>query len=737
MNRLNHSKSSLLIFAITVSVICPALYANKPSTSDWAAMKEYWRHAPKYGCLACSVYIPAPKAATVPRNIGSLPVLQARLYDNKPKLACFCTNQQYIWVADDSSVYKIDARKGKLLRTFTVSDGLPDAPVRQLLLDDDTLWIVCQNRIARLKIATGKIEIPHQPAFSIARMAAGPSGTILITEDGAFLWNNSSKKFVPIGKYPAQQQIYRAIKKGFWEVQWKKHYSNLLRGVIAHQRNIFVLAGNTLSTFSKSSQGDSSGSIAHWKVIAKDVWRILADDHDLWAITTAGVLRFRTTNGKIERFIAGKGPAIGRPIDLIITDSAVYLLSEPRFDTRRKRYIGGGISIFDKHTGKWTTINRIGQIDVSFPTAATVHNGEVFIAVQLAGKVEHRSLHPGMASVRRFLPKITGLAIVIRGNSGNWQAIRLKGLKGEFRWVMGQGSSHRWDRVRPQEISQLLINDNRLWAVMKNFPENYYAGYYPSVQCIARKESGKWIPIIDKQRTNSLGLAGEQPRLMFLSATHGSPIVLAHGQRNILGLINAGRKLWVIHEGGAYVYQPSKETFQPALTEGFRIYWQATAAACSQSAIWFGSDAGTITRFDRNNRQFKLIGVVPNRKITRISIDKKGKVWVKTAPAKVVLPVPLTNLKKLPAGDVICYDGRKWTIVSAKNMPAQPTLQYRFRRGNYLVGPERTSSRKVRTLGFLKGVFKPKVLCLETPGRLWIKVWGGVGYIPLSETKGK
>ena len=223
------------------------------------------------------------------------------------------------------------------------------------------------------------------------------------------------------------------------------------------------------------------------------------------------------------------------------------------------------------------------------------------------------------------------------------------------------------------------------------------------------------------------------------TATHRKPIVLGHGFPRVLGLLRAAQTVWVVHEGGVYAYDPVKDEFQAVLTEALQAYWQVTAGACDSSAVWFGTDAGTITRYDRRTRRFSLVGVVPGRKITEIRAGK-GKLFVRTAKGKVkaTLPAGLSDLAELPTADVLCRDGESWSPAEAKDMPPGTTPRYEFQRegkraGNYLAGPASGSGRPTR-LAYLKGVFQPKVLCEDGPGVLWLSVWGGVARLQLPDS---
>ncbi len=695
---------------------------TQPTPAQKAGMDEYWRHAPRYGCLCCSVSIPAPKAAAVPKEIGSLPVLETRIYENKARLACFSVGGESLWAADDLAVYQIDARKRTLTRTYRATDGLPDVPVRQLVPDGKWLWIVGRGRLSRLDVSAGRIDVPNQPPFAIARMAVGPGGTFLVTEKGAYRWDAAAKRFESLGAYPGQSDVLRSVERGFWQFQWRKYVSSLLRGVVIGRREPYVLAGNTLSRY---------GAAGHWNEIARDAWRIVPDEPNLWAMTTAGLLHYDCRSEKITRPAGGKEAASGKPVDVAVAGGAAYLVVEPRFDSREKRYTGGGISRFDPATGKWTTVRQIGGVGVAFTTVAAVDGADMLVGVRLIGEIEHRSLHPGMAKVREDVPKVTGLAVAVRRASGDWQLLPLKGIGGRLCCVMGQQKKFRQERVRPQHISHLLACGDRLWAVLRDFPENYYGGYYPTVQCIARRTQAGWAAVAERPRVESVGLAGDQPGVLCLTATHRKPIVLGHGFPKVLGLLRAAGTVWLVHESGVYAYDAAKDAFQAVLTEGFRAYWQVTAGACDASAVWFGTDAGTITRYDRQARRFHMLGVVPGRKIAQIRVGK-GKVFARTDKPKIkaTLPAGLSDLAKIPVADVLCCDGGSWSAARAEDMPAAHPGPYKFEPGkkgasNFLTGPAHRSGSPKR-LAYLKGVFEPQVLCQDGSGVLWLRVWGGV-----------
>jgi len=491
-----------------------------------------------------------------------------------------------------------------------------------------------------------------------------------------------------------------------------------------------VLAGNTLSRWTPAGR---------WSELARDAWRVAFDEPNLWAVTTAGLLHYDSRSAKATRHAVGGQAASGKPVDLVVAGGAAYLVLEPQFDTRAKRFQGGGIGRLDPQTGKWTTVRQVGDTGVAFTTVAAVDSSDMLAGVRLIGKIDRRSLHPGMASVREYVPEVTGLAVALRRASGDWQLLRLKGIDGRLCWVVGQGKKHRHDRVRPQHISHLLACGDRLWAVLRNFPESYYGGYYPTVQQIARRTETGWAAVAERPRVESVGLAGDQPGVLCLTATHRKPIVLGYGFPRVLGFLCAGDRVWLVHEGGVYVHDPAVDEFQAVLTEGFRAYWQVTAGACDASAVWFGTDAGTITRYDRRARRFRLLGVVPGREIAEMRMEGR-KVFVRTAKPKVksALPAGLAGVAELPPAEVLCCDGESCSEADTKDMPSAPAARYEFQRErkratNYLAGFAHGSPSPKR-LAYLAGVFQPRVLCEDGPGVLWLSVWSGVARVRLPDS---
>jgi hypothetical protein len=698
----------------------PAGPPGSPTAEEAAGMREYRRHAPKYGCLCCSVYIPAPKAAVVPRDIGATPLLSSRLYENKPRLSCWTWAGEDLWLADDAAVYRIDGRRRRLARTVTSRDGLADVAIRQLVADGESLWIVGAGAVSRLALETGEVGRVACPAFGVARMAAGPAGTFLLTDRGAYRWNASTGAMEPLAAYPGQERVAKAAARGFWEYAWRDHWPAMLRDAAVARNALYVIAGNTLSRFDGQK----------WRELSRAAWQLRVSGDDVFALTTAGMLHCDDRTGVSRHFAGGAGPAPGRPAVLIAARQAAYLLVEGTFAKQGEPLQGGGICRFDPRSATWDDLAALGGTPLGLPTAAT-SAGELFAAVQLAIAVHRRSLHPGMARVKRNVPRVEGLAVAVGSPGGEWRLVKLSGLPGEVRWVLGQRDRRQRDRLRPQRIVDLLSCGGRLWATTENYPEHFYGGYVHAVQCVARRGEDGWRAVADRDRLASLHLAGEQPALLCLTATHGEPVVLGHGQRRVLGLVECAGTAWVVHEGGAYAYDAETDRFSAVLVEPFRAYWQVTAADGDASAVYFGSDAGTITRYDRRSGRFELLGVCGGRKVERVAV-RGGKVYVRTADSQAALPHALKDLPKIgpPAADVLVYDGAAWTPAAAARMPPAKPPPWQFDKAGYL-GESRGGRPAGRRIGYVRGVFQPRVLCADDTGTAWIAVWGGVGRVSL------
>ena len=276
--------------------------------------------------------------------------------------------------------------------------------------------------------------------------------------------------------------------------------------------------------------------------------------------------------------------------------------------------------------------------------------------------------------------------------------------------------------------------DGRLWGACRVFPEHWYGGYTVSAGCLARKSADSWTPVFGL-RTQELDLQGEHPGLMGVSRSHGG-VWLAEGHQRILDIRQIAGRCWVISQTGLYVFDPEKQRFVAVVRETDRLYCRPSAAVAAEADVWFGGDGGTVSRLNRDTGRLQLVGIVPGRTVTGLAWQG-GRVLVRTAPLAVALPASLGEGPHLPAADVIAFDGERW----APDPGPWPAVTKPVYTCNY-VGPHRDKAksqanyllREGRKIAFLRGVFRPRVLCEDkVGGRVWLASYAGVLSVALDQ----
>jgi hypothetical protein len=675
-----------------------------------AAMEELWRRG---FCLLSSVYKPAAKECAVPKDIGQTPVLVPQTVDRRGTIQCYAADGDALWAADDLSVYQVDASTGRLLRRFGRADGLPGCPVQSIAPAGGTVWLATRSGLARLEPATGRVTVVPEVRFSLGRLAAGPSGVWLVSDAGVWRLAPGRDSWQACPEFPGQKQLSEVVGRGFWSALWRERAAALLPSLFATEDGLCFICLNHLLRW------DAAGG--RWQEISREVWQAVPDGRTVWALTTAGVLRHDAAAGKTESFSAGQGLAAGRPVALATTADALYVISQPDYDEKAGRFVGGGLSRLDLAAGTWTVTETVDGTDVRFATALTADGDQVWATCMLYDGAIQLGAHPGMAHVKRWRPRTTGLGLVHLAN-GRWTLTKSGDLRRDRRWVLGQKGTLALDRIGPESADSLLCSGGRIWGVVRMVPEQYYAGYFISAGCLAAEAGGRWDGRWDF-RTEELGLAGEQPELMLLSLSHGDEIVLAEGHPTVLGLERAGGRTWAVCQCGLHRFDAAEDRFTPVVAETFRFYWRLTAAAAAPDAVWFGGDGGTVSRLDRATGTLELVGVVPGRKVVAMTAEA-GRVAVRTARGEAVLPLALRAAPKLPDADLAVFDGRAWSSGAPGVDPPAPAYSCKDK-SSYLY-------RGGRPVAFLKGVFRPTVLC-EDPvgGRLWIATHEGLASVPI------
>ena len=674
------------------------------------AMQEMWRRGT---CLLSSVYNPAAKEAAVPGDVKDTPVVEPRVRARRGELTCYAIDGTTLWAADDQALYRIDAATGRLVATFDRAAGLPDAAIQSLAAAGGSVWLATRGQLARLDVKAGRVAAVEGVEVGMGRLAAGPEDVWLVGDRGAYRLAKGEDAWRKLPEFPGQEQLAAAIGRGFWTAEWHSRMRVLLPTAFATGDGLYVVCGNRLGRFDPAA--------GKWSEIATAVWQAIPRGRTVWALATDGVVRYDAESGQAQRYKAGEGPAPGRAVGMAAGEKAFLLASQADYDDKANRFTGGGLSRLDLASGAWSVTEEIDGTDVRFATAVTAEGDEAWATCVLYDRVEQRGAHPGMAHVKQWRPHAAGLGL-LHFADGQWALRKREGLKTERRWVMGQKGTVKPDRIGPETVEDICRVGDSLWGVYRIVPEQYYAGYFISAGCLARKASDTWQERFDV-RTDELGLAGEQPELMLISHSHGHRIVLADGHAIVLGAERVAGRAAFVTEAGVFLHDAAGDRFTPALREADRLYWRATAAAADEGCVWFGGDAGTVSRLDRKTGRLELVGVVPGRKIEAVSVSD-GKVLVRTARGDAVLPVSLASAPKLPEADVLVFDGRDWAAGRAD--VKRPGLPWTLaRRSNYLLRDDKRAA-------FLKGVFRPLVLC-EDPveKRLWLGTYAGVASIPL------
>ena len=698
-----------------VLVLIAHARAATPSAKDKAAMDEMWRRG---HCLLSSVLKPAAKEAALPRDLGTTPALRPRLRTARGRILCYAVKGRTIWAADDQGLYRVDGATGKLLKRYGIADGLPDSTIQSIATAGEVVWLATRSGLARLDTWTGRCKKVDNIRFGVARLVAGKSGVWLVSDGGVYRLGLGQTQWQKLPDVPALKALASAAKRGFWWARWPAQAQAWIPRVFATDDGLYAIClGRLLHYPSTGGPG---------RQISEHTWQAVAQGQSVWALTTSGLVRFNAAAGRTEQFATGKALPAGRPAALAVSESAVLVATEADYDKNTKRFAGGGIGRLDLATGKWTITRKVGETDVRFVTALLADGNEAWAACTLFDRIVQLGAHPGMAHIKRYRPHVSGLAL-LHFDGKAWRVVPLAKVPPDRRWVLGQKGTKDSDTIVPKRFDRLYRSGEALWGVFRMVPDRYYSGYYISAGRLAARTDGAWQGRFDI-RTGQLGLAGEHPKLMLVSHSHGERLVLADGHPRVLGMASVAGRTWAVCESGLFVRDAETDKFTPVVQATARAYWRVTCAAAGKHAVWFGSDAGTISRLDRKTGRLELVGVTEGRKITALAVisdlGADDAVLAKTAATKAVLPPALARAARLPAIETIAYSGTKWY---ARDEPVRPprTPFTCKKKGSYVY---RGSSRAA----FVEGVFRPIVLCEDRrAGVLWLGTYSGVASVPL------
>jgi len=699
-----------------------------------AAMDELWRRG---RCVLSSIVVPAQRASRVPGNLAGAKVLDGRAVARRGSFSCFAVHNDTMWLATDARLDKVDLVARKRVASFTPADGLPDSPIERLVVDGKLLWIVTRVGLGMLDTATNRFSSPALPAIRVARVATTPQAVWVVADSGTFALERANGAWHKLPALPVARLISAKLNQGIWRVRWGSATSRMIEDVALAGGKLWALAMGTLSRL--DCQDARSGK-ASWRQVSADVWAIKAEGDKVWALTSKGVACYHGKTGNVEHYTSKDGLAAGRHQFLALTDQAVWVATEPAPDAKHTSYVGGGLSRFDKAKATWSTLTTINGLPATRTTYLGKQQGQLWAASLDFDKLLTLSAHPGMMHNKRAVPNVTGLALhCYRPDEKGWRSIRCPLPEGHQRYILGQrGKVHR-GRLLPKSIVGLGVGERSITCVFEMLPLSFYGGYCHSIGAFARRQSraARWAANI-QDLASQVGLEGEQPQLLLVSESHGKRVVFAEGQPRVLHLgVHAGRT-WALSETALACETNTPGKWHKVIENRSRFYWEAAAAAADAKHLWIGGDAGTISRLDKKSLRCEVVACLSGRKITQLALDSQGRLWVRSSPMKSVLPQDLKHLPKVDSKGLAVYDGRAWREArAAEKFPAEQTRRrYQwFCRGkdSFLFRRERGAASEERH-AFLRGVFKPAVLCHDGDGKgLWLKIHEGILRISLSE----
>ena len=493
---------------------------------------------------------------------------------------------------------------------------------------------------------------------------------------------------------------------------------------------VWALSMGTLASMPSDIQRESK---AGWNRITSDAWAIEADGDKLWVLTSKGVACY--TSDAVKHYTSEDGLGAGRHKLIAVTDGAVWVATDPDADADDAKYVGGGLSRFSKATGNWSNFTSINGLPVTKITYLETQQGKLVVASLLFDKLVTLSAHPGMMHCKRLVPNVTGLAVhTYLTAEDRWESVSAPLPAGEKRYVLGQKGAVHLDRLVPKAIIGLAVTGHTLYCMFDMQPLEYYGGHCHSVGILARRESPRspWVAGI-KNLAKQVGLEGEQPELLLVSESHGKRVVFAEGQRHALHLGVHDGRAWALSEEALTCEAGAPGEWQKVVENQPRFYWNVSAAVAGDNALWVGGDAGTISRLDKKSLECNIVACLKDRKVTQLSLDSEGSLWVKSTTAQTVLPVNLKQLPMVESNGLAVYDGNTWREAeSTEKAPHRGgTKKYDWltaKKGNFL------SRRAAATNGggeerfaYLRGVFKPRVLREDADGRgLWLAIYEGV-----------
>ena len=450
---------------------CVASAGNAPPKAK-PAMDELWRRGT---CVLSSIVVPAQKASRVPKNLGGAKQIVGRPVSRAGGYRCFATAGDTLYVATDTRLDVFDLAAAKRTASFTPADGRPDSPIDELIVDGPRVWVVARTGLGLVE--GGKATAKGLPQFRIARVVPARESVWVVADSGTFVQDRTGGAWRSLPALPTAKTVASQLDRGIWQERWRSATDMMIAQAAAVGGSLYAVSMGTLCRFDDK-----------WTHVSRDAWTLAADGDTLWVLTSKGVERYE--GEKVTRYGREQGLAEGRHRRIAVTERAVWVATDGRADPKTKRYVGGGLSRFDRAKGTWSSVTRINNLPVTDISCLEVRDGRLWVSSLVFEKLVVRSAHPGMMHVRRAVPEVTGIGIHHCDlATEQWQSINCPHPKGQPRQILGQRGKALAGRLVPYRALAVAPGKTRLIAMVEMQDPTYYGGRCHSVVSLAQREA--------------------------------------------------------------------------------------------------------------------------------------------------------------------------------------------------------------------------------------------------------
>ncbi|HOX04916.1 MAG TPA: hypothetical protein PK280_00830 [Planctomycetota bacterium] len=707
---------------------------------------EFWR---RMRCLAC-VVMPGTVNSATPPDLKGAEAVVGRPYDFKRRFTAWTRDEKFLWVAADNEILQFDLAGKKLVKSYGRAEGLPDKLVYQLASDGRELWLIHRGGTAMLSVGTETIQdVSLLPKCKYVRVIAVNNHDFwFIGDTGTLRYSSIEKDRAGGNRFPAlptAARIAKAVDNGIWPPHWERRTAHFIT-------NPVELAGRLYAgSFGDIYELDLKA--AKWTKIAENGFEQTARGGKLYFLTPKGLAEYDPATGKTEA-LEPPEEVRGRYAQLLLTDSAAWIASEPLAAAGDAAPAGGGLARFDLAARKWQTWAEVDGRPARPVSCLTVAADGAVWAVTMEGKYAAKSAHPGMTTTKRLEFHTGGFGLLrYDEKAGKWTSLPLALEELGQRLICGQDGCHGADTIVPQFVENLTVGPKRAFAMTRLVPKQYFGGYWPCLDQVAsRADAGAAWAAKFEHHPEQLDLQGEQPMVLNISTgqltASGNSLKdqlwEAIGHDLVLGSFLAGETHWAVTESCVGFFDEAAGSWKQLAAPEFRWYWRATALLDDGRYVYVGSDRGLVTRLDTTTGRFELQVALKDRKIERIAKDKDGNILVAGGQAPLgLLPVELVGdgvgaRHAVPLqAEAARFDGKAWAAAKPEDVPAAAAPQWLFKQlrekpqgyqdktqGNYLC---ETAGGEPKPRYYLKEAFFPLFLSANTDGsRLWASTYTGI-----------